>query len=257
MTTEISNIILQQIKEVEAKDESQIMAELAGETIKEMVYSVEIKDRKSGKAIQKHKLSWAGTKEAARYKGNIVVDDMPVVTELEDGIRVVVRVTDLARNLSIFGGCHQPKRMKVFDRDEVTKKPLDSFRYEPDDYAFQKALSKAQRNAFYTILPADHIARCIDRFLKLANRPALRGDDSSTPQLKQPTKTEEKARVAWESVTLEMVPDYNALEKIFWDITKKQPAEMYKELGVKNRSELSVTPWEAFCQLKETYKLPV
>lgn len=250
MNDEITSIILSQIKEIEAKDESQIMQELAGETVREMIYSVDVKDRKTGKWAKKHKLSWAGAKEAARYKGNIVVDESPIVTDLEDSIRVVVKVTDLARNLSIFGGCHQPKKMKVYDLDK-NGEPLDSFHYKPDDYAFQKALSKAQRNAFYTILPADHIAKMIDRFIKLSTRPALK--EGKAEALQPPTKADAKANAAWDSVSQEMVPDYNALERVFWDITKKQPAEMYKQLGVKNRLELSITPWDAFLQLKERF----
>ncbi len=247
---EMTSAILSRINEIEQKDDAQIIAELAGETIREMVYSVDVKDRKTGKYYQKNKLSWAGTKEAARYRGNIMVDDTPNVIDLEDSIRVVVRVTDLSRNLSVFGGCHQPKRMKVYDRDEKTGKALDSFRYEVDDYAFQKALSKAQRNAFYTILPVEHIARCIDRFLKVSAKP-------KPQQIMAPREVNTNGKLTWETVTRDRVADYAALERVFWDITKKQPTDMYKELGVKSRTEMSVSAWEAFQQLKGIFNTPV
>lgn len=249
----LSRVVLDQIREIDARDESQIMSELAGETVQEMFYVAEIYDRKSKKMVPKSKLSWAGTKEVARSKGNIVVDDAPIVTDLEDSVRVVVRVTDLARNFSIFGGCHQPRKMRINDVDPQSKKVI-GYHLEDDPYYFQKGLSKAQRNGIQTIMPADFIAKCLERFVKIANRQALKAPaEENTKQATQPTKAEVKAKLAWESVTEDMVPDYQHLERIFWDITKKQPAEMYKELGISSRSEANISPWEAFHQLRERF----
>lgn len=247
----LTRVIIDQIREIDARDESQILTELAGETVQEMFYTTEIYDRKAKRLVQKAKLSWAGSKEAARSRGNIVVDETPMITDLDDSVRVVVRITDLSKNFSIFGGCHQPRKMKVNDVDPQTKKVI-GFHMEDDAYYFQKALSKAQRNGFQTILPADFIAKCLDRFVRLSSRPALKqAKEAEISQPPVPTKKELKAQVAWESITEEMVPDYNRLEKVFWDITKKQPTDMYAGLGVKNRLELVISPWEAFQKLKE------
>ncbi len=253
MTTEMNftNAIVDRIKEIDARDESQIMMELAGETVSEMFYTTEVYDRKLKRMAPKVKLSWAGSKEAARSKGNIVVDDAPIVTDLEDSVRVVVRVTDLARNFTIFGGCHQPKKMRINDYDPKTKQQI-GYHLEDDAFYFQKGLSKAQRNAFQTILPADFIAKCLERFLRLS-APRTEKQIEKPKEARPPTKAEEKARTSWEAVTQEMVPDYPHLERVFWDILKKQPADMYRELGVSGRADMNITAWAAFQQLKAAH----
>ena len=247
----LSRLVIEQIREIDARDESQIMSELAGETVQEMYYTTEIYDRKLKKNVLKSKLSWAGTKEAARSRGNIIVDDTPFITDMEDSLRVVVRVTDLTKNFTIFGGCHQPKRMRINDVDPKTKQVI-GYHLEDDPYYFQKGLSKAQRNAIQAIMPADFIAKCLDRFVKIASRQALKAAEEK-PRIEQPTKAEIKARQSWESVTKEMVPDYPHLEKIFWDITKKQPAQMYEELGFASRNGANIPAWDAFMQLKDRF----
>jgi len=248
----LTRVVLDQIKEIDARDENQIMSELAGETVQEMFYTTDIFDKKSKRMIQKPKLSWAGTKEAARSRGNIVVDSEPIITDLEDGIRIVVRITDLTRNLSIFGGCHQPKRMKINDTDPKTHEII-GFHLEDDPYYFQKGLSKAQRNGFQAILPADFIAKCLNKFTMISERHSLKPPEKNKA-IDQPTKREVKAQLDWESITKDMVPDYPHLERIFWDITKKQPAEMYKELGVSSRNGVAtISAWESFIQLKEIF----
>ena len=253
----LTRVVLDQIKEIDARDENQIMSELAGETVQEMFYTVDTYDKKSKQWVKKPKLSWAGTKEAARARGNIIVDSEPIIADLEDSIRIVVRVTDLPRNLSIFGGCHQPKKMKINDVDPKTHEII-GLHYEDDPFYFQKGLSKAQRNGFQTIMAADFIAKCLNRFMMIANRKSLKPAER-TESIEHPNKKELKAQVDWANITLDMVPDYPHLERVFWDITKKQPAEMYKELGVSSRTELTAPAWDSFLQLKEVFspKIPV
>jgi len=249
--------MIDQIKDLDTRDEKQILADLAGETLQDMIYSTNIKDRKSGQWVPQVRLSWAGTKEAARSKGNIMVDDAPIVTDLEDSIRIVVRVTDLSKNFTIFGGCHQPKKQKVFDVNKTTGEVLDTFRQEDDPFCFQKGLSKAQRNAIQTVLPADYLAKCIDRFLKLSGKlqitkPAnTRDTKPRTPA--PPPASSIKPRSEWEKVTEDMVPDYPHLETLIWNMAKIQPKEMYAELGGGSRSEMTVPAWESFLVLKERY----
>ena len=245
----LSKVIIDQIRDIDARDESQVMAELAGETVQEMFYTTEIYDRKAKRMVQKPKLSWSGSKEAARSRGNIIVDDQPMITDLEDSVRIVVRVTDLTKNFAIFGGCHQPKRMKIKDYDQKTKQEI-GHHFEDDPYYFQKGLSKAQRNAFQTILPADFIAKCLERFTRLSSRPV-----PQQPREAEPVKKELNNKLTWDSVTPEMVRDYTQLERFYWDITKKQPSDLYAALDVKNRLELSITAWEAFEQLRELAKV--
>jgi hypothetical protein len=54
----------------------------------------------------------------------------------------------------------------------------------------------------------------------------------------------------WGKVTQQAVPNYDALEQVIERLTGKGAREMYKELGVSSRNDLSITAWDAFQQLK-------
>lgn len=253
---EITNLMLQQIREVEEKDESQILAELAGETIGEYIYETEVKDPKAKKKVRKVKLSWAGVKEVARSRGNIVLSE-PIITDTDDALRVVIKATDLTRNFTVFGGCHQPRLQKVniFDRDtgEITGE-----KYDPDPYYFQKALSKAQRNALNLCIPGDYAARCIDRFMRMAGKTPLLSHEvkkitDGNGDGKKPVKSEIKPLEEWDAVTQEEVPDLPTLERVIWNLSKIQPREMYKQLGYTSRLDVNESTWECFLKLREMF----
>lgn len=237
---EVTSLMLNQIKEIDERDEGQILAELAGETIDEYIYEVPAKrDRK-----RIVKLSWAGTREMARAKGNIALSD-PIIEDNDGYVRIVVRATDLKRNVSIFGGCHQPKqqKVKVFDSNGVEV----GYQTQDDPHYFPKALSKAQRNVLQAIIPADFIARMIDRFLSMSGKQPLK-------QL--PKARETKPRIATELPSIDpgeltTLPQLEMLAYTRWHI---QPAEMYKQLGVTGKADCKQTAWECFCTLKEIYE---
>lgn len=249
MPDDIDKVMLKQIAEIEQKDESQVLAELAGELIKEMIYTVEVYDRRQKKTVQKARLSWAGTKEVARSRGNIILSE-PVVTDLDTTIRIIVKATDLTRNFTVFGGCQQPRKMKVNDVNQETGEII-GHHFEDDAYCFQKGLSKCQRNALTLCIPADYAAKCIHRFLKAAGKTGLLVQGSK--KAKAPTRSQIKPLEHWNQVTAAMVPDYPSLEPIIWNLCKMQPADMYKELGVKDRTDMTIPAWEAFLTLKERF----
>ena len=203
MPDDMDRVMLKQIAEIEQKDESQVLAELAGEQIEEMIYTVEVYDRKKKQLVQKARLSWAGTKEVARSRGNIVLAE-PVVTDLDATIRIMVKATDLTRNFTVFGGCQQPRKMKINDVDKRTGE-IYGHHFEDDAYCFQKGLSKCQRNALTVCIPADYAARCITRFLKVT------GKSKQLPQeakkAKAPAKSQIKPLEEWEKITEDRVPD--------------------------------------------------
>ena len=61
-------------------------------------------------------------------------------------------------------------------------------------------------------------------------------------------------REDWDAVTPATVPTFPQLEALFHRLTNLQPSALYKELGVKNRTEMVGTkPWDAFITLKEIY----
>jgi len=243
------SMMLKQIAEIEQKDEAQVLAELAGELIAEMVYTVKTYDRRTKQTVDKAKLSWAGTKEVARSRGNIVLSE-PVVTDLDKTIRIMVRATDLTRNFTVFGGCQQPRKMKVNDYDKETGE-LTGHHYEDDLYCFQKGLSKCQRNALSLCIPADYSAKCIARFLKASGTKAL--PQAAKASRRTPAKSQIKPGEEWDKITRDMVPDYSGLEPIIWNLCKLQPADMYKELGVKSRADMTIPPWDAFLTLRDRY----
>ena len=249
MPDEMSSVMLKQIAEIEQKDEAQVLAELAGELIEEMIYTVEVYDRRKKQMVSKARLSWAGTKEVARSRGNIVLSE-PVVTDLDTTIRVMVKATDLTRNFSVFGGCQQPRKMKVNDVDQDTGE-ITGHHFEDDAYCFQKGLSKCQRNALTLCIPADYAAKCITRFLKATGKGKLLPQE--TRKAKAPAKSQVKPLEEWEKIHQDMVPDYPHLEPIIWNLCKMQPADLYKELGVSSRSDMTIPAWDAFLTIKARF----
>lgn len=249
MPDNMDSIMLRQIAEIEQKDESQVLAELAGELIEEMIYIVETYDRRQKKTIRKARLSWAGTKEVARSRGNIVLAE-PVVTDLDTTIRVMVKATDLIRNFTVFGGCQQPRKMKVNDVDPGTGEII-GHHFEDDAYCFQKGLSKCQRNALTLCLPADYAAKCIARFLKAIGKGNLLPQGAA--RRKAATKSLLKPLSEWDKITEAMVPSYPHLETIIWNLSKIQPADLYKELGVSSRTDMTISAWDAFLTLKARF----
>ncbi|MBA7589315.1 hypothetical protein ES708_31397 [subsurface metagenome] len=249
MPDDIDKIMLQQIAEIEQKDEAQVLAELAGEMIEEMIYTVEVYDRRRKQMVQKARLSWAGTKEVARNRGNIVLSE-PIVTDLDATIRVMVKATDLTRNFSVFGGCQQPRKMKVNDVDQESGQ-ITGHHFEDDAYCFQKGLSKCQRNALGLCIPADYAAKCITRFLKATGKRAQIPQD--TKKARAPAPSQIKPLEEWNKITLDMVPDYPHLEPIIWNLSKLQPADMYRELGVSSRVDMNILAFDAFLVLRERF----
>ena len=249
MPDEITSLMLKQIADIEQRDEAQVLAELAGELIEDMIYTVEVYDRRKKQTVQKARLSWAGTKEVARSRGNIVLSE-PVVTDLDAAIRIMVRATDLTRNFTVFGGCQQPRKMKVNDVDRDTGE-VTGHHFEDDAYCFQKGLSKCQRNALTLCIPADYTARCITRFLKAAGRTAQLPQRAK--RTRPPARSQIKPLEVWDKITPDMVWDYPHLEPVIWDLCKLQPADMYRELGVTCRADMTIPTWEAFLILKARF----
>lgn len=144
MTTDEQTTALARIREVDRMDEEQIMATLSGEDVSEYVYSFV-----DGRGRKQEGLSWAGVRELAQHRGNIIMEQ-PIVEELENEYRVMAKAVDLDRNIAVWGGTHQPKKMKLKSGQQV-----------PDDFAFEKAIAKAQRNAVKNLLPMAVVKKVI------------------------------------------------------------------------------------------------
>ncbi|MBA7570540.1 hypothetical protein ES708_12292 [subsurface metagenome] len=162
----------------------------------------------------------------------------------------MVRATDLTRNFTVFGGCQQPRKMKVNDVDKGTGE-ITGHHLEDDAYCFQKGLSKCQRNALTLCIPADYAASCIKRFLTATGK--SKQIPQETRKARAPAKSQVKPLEEWNKIHLGMVKDYPHLEPIIWNLCKMQPADMYRELGVTSRTDMTITAWEAFLTLKALF----
>lgn len=188
--------LVQQLQEIDRRDDEQIIAAMTGEIITEYVYSF-----KDGAGRLQTGLSWAGTREMAQHRGNIGVEEAPIVEEREDHYRIMARATDYLRNVTLWGGCHQPKRMKIYERDNEGNILVDEngerkFYYEDDPFAEAKGIAKAQRNAIKNIMPVTVVKAMITRFLELQKK----GKTPEAPAKKAPSTTripasEEKERL--------------------------------------------------------------
>jgi len=124
-------------------------------------------------------------------------------------------------------------------------------RFQLRSMAQTRACAKALRNclgwvavlAGYEATPAEEIAGRTAKNQKAAK-------STQSPKLPQ---TKIKPREEWDKITSDQVPDYPKLELIIWGLCQLQPKDMYKELGVSSRNDMTIPAWEAFQQLKERF----
>jgi len=137
MTEEKKEIETSRFKLMEAADNAQILAEINGTMLKDMVYSVK----------GKTKLSYAGAKFAAIKLGDIHIRNSEVSFNKDlDQWEASALAYNGNMNITLPGYAEQPRLMNV--QEELI----------PDEFARRKAASKAIRNALMAVMPADHIA---------------------------------------------------------------------------------------------------
>jgi hypothetical protein len=137
------------IQKIEAKDEEQIVEELArtdfvSDVLSQYFYCFEHKGRKVVG------LSYKGVKQLALRKGNIELKDLEL-REAKDGYIAIVKARDLERNLEVYGVAYQ-----AYNWPDGT----------PDNFAVAKAVAKAQRNALRALIPETLITEAYKRWLE-------------------------------------------------------------------------------------------
>lgn len=130
---------------MERKDEAQILSELQGVFLDKFVYSF-----KQGQNTVTG-ISWAGIKEIA-YRIGEIDTNIEKFEETEDAYVFIVRATNKGVG-SRLGVSNQPKMQNG----------------RVDQFALQKALSKAQRNAIRGVIPEATIQQYLDTFMKSGN----------------------------------------------------------------------------------------
>lgn len=135
---------------MERQDEDQIEAEIKGRFLEAFIYSF---PQKGGGMVTG--LSWAGVKEVARRMGHISIVDLAISVN-EDGTtyRVLAKAKDLQTDVEMYGVSEQSK-VQVFRNGETGT----------DQFALQKAVSKAQRNAIRSLIPEGLIKVMIEEYL--------------------------------------------------------------------------------------------
>ena len=131
---------------MEMRDENQILDEIRGNVIQEFVYSFPVGNR------EVIGLSYAGVKQVALKMGSIDTE-CPIIDERDDSWIVKIKATDTRRNLSLWGVCMQSKMMKLRGGGSVV-----------DDFALQKCVSKAERNALKKLMPERIIIEMIKQW---------------------------------------------------------------------------------------------
>lgn len=238
MVEETTSIALARIQEIERRDDQQILAALGGELIEEYIYSF-----RDGRGHRQVGLSWAGVREMAQMRGNIGIDDNPDISEADDHFRVVVKATDYLRNVSVLAGCHQPKKMRVKVLDNQGKE-TGEYALVDDDFAFQKALSKAQRNAIKNLMPETVIKKLMDELLG-KQRPKgkqTEGRKEEPEQTKSPVPPKAIGRDPQE---------LTGVQELFyacWEDFGMQPSQVLKELGISDLKDIADFP-DAYLQI--------
>ncbi len=156
--TEKPPVPVQVFQEMERRDENQILAEMRGELLEDLVYSVDIQ----GKRVTS--LRYAGVKEGIRRRGNVEILDVRT-EETPEEIRALVKVRDHDNRIDVLGASSAEK-----------SKP----------FAYVLAVNKAERNAFAKLIPAKWYAVLIDEYLQ-------RRKGKGTPERREEAETSKPA----------------------------------------------------------------
>ena len=135
----------------EKRDESQILAEMDGIVSQEYFYM----------SRNKPVLSYLGVKEIARQYGNIDTE-LIEMRETDTAWFIVIKATDTERGNSRLGASTQLKMTAVRGQPQV------------DEFCFQKAFSKAQRNAIKTLIPEAAFSTALETWQKQGGKSAPR-----------------------------------------------------------------------------------
>ena len=151
-SAETQQVPVEVFHEMERRDENQILAEMRGELIEDLVYSIDIQGRRVTN------LSYAGVKEAVRRRGNLEILEVRT-EETPEEIRALVRVRDHENRIDVLGASSAEKG-----------KP----------FTYTLAVNKAERNAFAKLIPAKWYAVLIDEYLERRKTKPIPGSQAVT-----------------------------------------------------------------------------
>lgn len=150
---------------MELEDDRLIGQELLGQEVTTLVYSYEEEDGSVG-----HRLSYAGVREACRLinrdrkSGHTIqiaerppIIDRDVTLNGQPGVEVQIYAVDIEAGGGSWGIKFEPWQKYIGDGKGST---------DFNRFALETALSKAQRNAMFNLLPAHLIEKMAQKFVK-------------------------------------------------------------------------------------------
>lgn len=129
---------IEDFKEIERRDEEQILADLHGKAIDKLFYEF----TQSGREVVA--LSWSGVKYFALQLGHITVEEVKL-DETSESYKAIAWAYSKDRDLRVMGAAEQSKFLSYGDKKK-------------DEFALAKCVSKAQRNALRNLLPETMIS---------------------------------------------------------------------------------------------------
>lgn len=180
-----------QFRAMALADEQQVVDEMQGRALDVMVYSFQPK----GSNAPVTGLSWKGIREVVRTLNargytrlKIAKEPKPVFEDVltEEGDpawQVAVYAEDERNGGGSWGVAAQPKAMKLRNGDT-----------KPDPFAKTKALSKAQRNALESLLPAQLVEALKAQYHGEGRVKMLPGTISDAPSDRPPPLTDDRAK---------------------------------------------------------------
>jgi hypothetical protein len=194
-------------------DDQAIIEMMTGQAIKDYVYSF----KQGGRTVEG--LTLAGINEAANRRGGIQMDDVQY-EEREHSWIVIAKATDTLTGSSRYGAYEQAKMAGG----------------RPDQFAFTKAVHKAQRNAVKQLLPMSVIREVLDFYL---HRQAERPDPQM--ELREPDRSDtisnaQKAAFTVANKLQERLEEQGVTQPDFWDYVRRR-------YGVESRNDMSELQW--------------
>ena len=194
-------------------DDQAIIEMMTGQAIKDYVYSF----KQGGRTVEG--LTLAGINEAANRRGGIQVDDIQY-EEREHSWNVVVKATDTLTGSSRWGACEQAKMAGG----------------RPDQFAFTKAVHKAQRNAVKQLLPVSVIREVLNFYLHgQAERPNSQMELPRSGQSDTISNAQKAAFTAANKLQ-ERLEQQGVTQSDFWDYVRRR-------YGVESRNDMSELQW--------------
>lgn len=170
---------------MDAEDDKQILASMRGAQLEDFVYYFETKSKKAIVGLSK-----AGVDELCRQSAKregIIYETEGIVNQRHEGeyFEVTVKVTTykIIFDKKAMKFVKIPLGTHLGSKRQWKKMRLVGGTFVPDDFWYEKAIVKAERNAKHDLLPYQFIKASIRKYLQHKKRRAGTGEKSNVKQI--------------------------------------------------------------------------